>query len=219
MKNLFILLTLSTAIFASQPKEYIDLGTEGHVYKITEKSFMKDIEEAVAETQKEFDQGKVKKEVIKQIRSQATGHTNLPLCQESRKRAEYNYIPILQDIYNPAGRLIRKKGDKVLVNNDIPFDICFISGNNKEEIDNQIKFYDKITKKLSGKNSECIYMVSNRNVLQLDKKYYPRMFYPTGKGYEETFNVSCYPTLIHLENDKRFIFETPMDKFKHKKER
>jgi len=211
MKKYLTYILVSSFLLADH---YIDLGVEGHLYPIVEHSFLEDLNEGVKEFQKTFTPEKVKKEVIKQIRQQATGHTKLPLCQESNKRAEYNYIPILSDIYNPAGRLVKKKGEKVLVNNDIPFDICFISGDNIKEVENQIKFYDKVTKKLSGKQSECIYLVSNRNVLQLDKKYYPRMFYPTGKGYEDSFNVSCYPTMIHLENDKRFIFESKMDKFK-----
>lgn len=218
-KFLMLILLISTMAFAmiNIPKKrtYIDLGTEGHTYKIVEKSFLLVIKNAVAKEQKKLTPKKVKEMVVDQIRKQATGHTQLPLCQKSERSVEENYYILNQNIYNPAGRLFRKKGYKYIVHNKRPLDICFIDGTNKKELFNQIHFYDKVVKKLSGPNAKCIYMIANRNVLQLDKKFYPRMFYPTGRGYEKNFQVSCYPTLVHLQNDKRYKFELPIEDFQN----
>jgi hypothetical protein len=215
MKKILIACLLTSSIFA----EYIDLGTEGHLYKIKEQDIMIDIKGGVNELQKKFTKEYVSNKIKEEINRQAVGHTDLPFCKKDNNTVEPNYYIIKEDIYNPAGRLIKQKGESVIVNNQIPLDICFIDASNEKEAENQINFYRKTVKQLSGKNATCTFMVAKKNILDLDKKFWPTEFYPTGKGYEQNFGVSCYPTLIHIDKDKRFKFELSMERFKQKKER
>jgi len=215
MKKILLGTLISVSLFAfgldiPKKKEYIDLGVEGAQYPIVEENFIIVLKDGVAELQKKLTKEYVKNKLIKEIRRNATAHTKLGICSKNNKSVELNEFIVKENIYNPAGRLYKKKGDKIVVKNKVPLDVCFITANTIQEADAQIEFYDKIVKKISGEQAECIYMVTDINVLQLDKKYYPRLFFPATKGYEESFNVSCYPTLIHLQGDKRYKFEIPL---------
>jgi len=212
------LLLITLIIITYTQAKFVDLGKEGATYDISEPNFMTELEDGVMELQKTLTRDKITKKIKKEIMKQSVGHSELPQCSANHNNVEPNYFILKTDIYNPEGRLYKQKGDSLIVENKVGFDICFIDATNKKEALKQIKYYDEVVKTLSGPNAECTYMVKDRTVLELDKEFYPRMFYPTGAGYEEVFNVSCYPTLIHLQDDKRYRFEVHMGYFKHNRE-
>ena len=204
----FLLLALLSPLLMAK---VVDLGSEGHLYPIIEKDFLVVLKEGTKEVQKELTKEVIKKKIFEGLKSKVFASRDLPLCQEDNKYLEDNSYKVPVNLYNPAGRLYKKKGSLIVVENKLPVDICFISGKTDKEIDTQIKFYNSIVPKLSGQGSSCTFMVAEHNILQLDKKYNPKMFYPTNKGYEDTFGVKCFPTLIHLYKKKRYRFELKRD--------
>ena len=214
MKYIYILLlsiSLSYGYGLDIPEKrtYIDLGKEGSTYPILEKNFIEELKEGASEVQKTLNKKYVKEKIIKSVINQANANTSLGYCEEPHKKVELNEYIVPVNIYNPAGRLYKKKGDKIIINNDKPIDLCFINVKSLKDAKKQIEYFDNIVKKVSGNSAECVYLVSGINVLQLDKIYYPRQFYPAKKNYEKNFNILCYPTYIHLILDKRYRFEIP----------
>ncbi len=214
--NLFstkILLILGVVTSMSAQVKVVDLGKTGGTYPIVEENFMDMIEEAVKELN--INKKDIEKKVRKSVIDQSKGTTNLPYGKKVKRYSEKNYQILPQDIYNPLGRLYKKAGDKVLINTPVPLDICFVDGTNLKILKNQIEYFDKVVAKQSGIEGRCVYMVSNRSVLELNKIYYPRVFYPSKKAYEDRFMVKSIPTYVHIYKDKKDFYSFPINMFKH----
>ncbi len=203
-----ILLIFIPFLLFSKP---IDLGKEGHTYSIKEENFYDVLKKDLAPVQKKFTREYIKHKILTELHSKAVGHTNLPFCQKDRKYIVRNTQELKMDIYKPNGEIWKHKGDKFTIYNKIPLDICYIAGNDIE-IENQIKFFNKLSQQLS--HSNCNFIVADRNAFALDKIHKPQIFYPTNKGLEQLYNVKCYPTIIHFQNDKRYVMEINMEQFK-----
>jgi len=198
MQKLILSLLLATQIYA-----YEDLGTEGGLYPIKEHSILIDIASGLEMLKKKYTRKYISTLLKKEIKKRSVAHTKLSQCKKSYKEIEPNFIKIQEDIYNPNGRLYKHKGESVIIENKYPLNFCFIKGNAKE-IKKQIKEYDKIVEKLGGQS--CIYLVSDTDVLDLDKEFAPRAFYPSSEGLEEALGIDCYPALVHLKDKVRFKF-------------
>lgn len=222
-KNIHLILALSIltsyvnayGLDIPKTKEYIDLGTEGNLYPIVEPNFINQLKTGIKSFEKNITKKTLKQRMLSYVNKKAVGYTMLPFCQKANKRVSLNTYKIPTDIYNPLGRLIQKAGSKVVVNNKIPFALCYLAGNDMQ-IDNEIKFYQTISTKL-GLN-KCTFIIAGKNVLELDKRYKSQglEFYPTNSGYEDTFNIKCYPSMVYLKDKQRFNFETQIGYFSHK---
>lgn len=210
MKKILIILGLTSLLSA----EVVDLGITGSTYPIVEENFMDMIKDAVKELK--IEKKDIEKKIRKSVIDQSKGTTELPYGKSVKRYSEKNYQIIPQDIYNPLGRLYKKAGEKVLLNTPVPLDICFVDGTNLNILKNQIEYFDKVVKKQSGNGANCVYMVSNRSVLELNKIYYPRTFYPSKKAYEDRFMVKSIPTYVHIYKYKKDFYSFPINMFKHK---
>lgn len=206
MKKIFLLIMVPFFLF-SYDEVYVDFGKKGHMYDISEKNFLLTIKEELDE----IDVQKIRNDLAGQVAEQATGENNLPACREDSSKTELDYIILKEDIYNPAGRLYQKKGTKVLAGIEKPLDVCFVDGTNMIALSNQIAYFDK---KTEGK---CIYMISNRNVLDVHKKYPDRSlsFFPSRERDEKRFNVGCLPTRVNMIGNNRTLIEHSFEKFKN----
>lgn len=200
-KILGILIIISSFLWS-----YEDLGKEGFTYKIKEKDFLKEIEEGIKEIKTEEIISKLKKEFV----VQATGENNLSYCKKQRTVKEFDYVELPENIYTPTGRLYKEKGTKVLAYLEKPLDICFVDGTNMVVLENQIKYFDKET------NGKCVYMIANRNIMDVYKKWPERNrdMYPSKKEFEKRFNVECLPTRINLIYNDRNKKEESIERFK-----
>lgn len=202
MKKLVVIFSIFTSISWA----HIDFGVHGELYDIKEKDFFEEVKEGVKNIDVEEVRASVKKEVMKQAKKK----TSLPYCQEDNERTELDYVVLKENIYNPSGRLYKKKGTKVFAPLSEAFDVCFVDGSNDVMLKNQIDYFDKKTDK------KCVYMVSDKNIIDLWKTYPNRAndFYPTGASFEKRFNVSCYPTRVHMINNDRTLYEKGLERFK-----
>lgn len=207
IKKINLLLILSANLLFA---EAVNLGVSGNLYEIPEENFKITIEKAVDEL--DLNETKIKETVLNGVKEQAFGTTNLPFGKKVEAYESDNYQIIGKDIFNPLGRLIYKKGDKVLMKTYSPLDLCFVDGSNLVSLKNQIEYFDKVVKKKS--NTECTYMVSNRSVLELNKEYYPRLFYPARPAYERRFLIKSIPSYVHIEGSKKLVYSFPIDMFK-----
>lgn len=184
---------------------YVDLGKSGVDYPILETNFLDDIKKGV----EELDTEQMKRDFKVQLNIQATGEKNLGECYEEKTVKEFDYVELQEDIYTPMGRIYKEKGTKMTAYIAVPLDICFVDGTNKESLVKQIEFFDKQVKK-------CIYMVSNRNILEVYNMYPERNreMFPSKKVYEERFNVKCNPTRVHLIHNDRIKYQYPLDNFR-----
>ena len=212
--RIYLLLMFSINLMygvATEKIEIKDFGIDGHMYDIVEENMMKTIKDKT-------DNFKITKKQMRKIlknemEKQAVGTTNLPFGKEKKEYSEKNFQVLQQDVFNPLGRIYKKKGEKVYINSPKPLDICFIDGSNPILLKNQIKYFDKLVTKTNS--IRCIYMVSNKSVLDLNTEYYPRIFYPANKAYEERFMVKSIPTYIHIEKDRKYFYSYPIEMFKH----
>lgn len=207
MKNLALLLLAPCLMLAAYDQDYKDLGSKGHHYQIVEKDFLTTIKEGM----EEIDVEAIKKDLVRQVTEQATGDNNLSVCRDDSSKTELDYLVLEEDIYNPAGRLYQKKGTKILAGINQPLDVCFVDGSNMIALKNQIDYFDKETDK------KCIYLISNRNVLDVHKKFPDRTssFFPSRERDEKRFNVKCMPTKVHMMGNNRTILEHSFEKFKN----
>lgn len=205
MKKAIISLCLPFLLFG-----YTDLGKAGHTYPIIENNFFDDIKKGISELDVEELREQTKKEVYKQ----AMGENNLGYCKDYKEVTEEDYVLLQDNIYSPSGRLFQEKGTKMYASIDKPLDLCFIDGTYDVLLENQVDYFDRIT------NKKCIYLVSNRSIMEVYKKYPTRSrdFYPARKVLETRFNVECKPTHIHLIKNDRIKKEHGIDKFKQRVE-
>lgn len=212
MKKITYSLFLSASLFG-----FTDFGVHGKLYENKEPDIKKMIEKEVKEYEAKMNPDEIHEIIKKEVKKQSKGKTKLQFCKEDRQNKGPNYQTLEMDITNPVGRVYKKKGEKVLLRSEKPLDVCFIDATYLPEMKNQIAYFDKTVKELSGKEAECIYMVSGHSVLDIHKLYPNKEFYPTRATYEERFDVQCYPTLIHIEDDMKYDYEISIDYFKHSK--
>lgn len=179
------------------PAVYHDFGVQGKEYKILEKNILEEINYEVKNFK--LDPVETKKTVEKEIIARSTGESSLPLCMKDlslKPVIDYGKFP--EDVYNPAGRLIFKKGDPVKseLKAGQELDLCFVDGRNDIVLYNQINYMHKI-------KPNCTILVSGKSVVPLRKKFEDFNIYPTSKIYEERFGVKCYPAILHFEKDTK----------------
>jgi len=204
----------SLLIYSNLNANVVDFGVSGHEYRIPEENLMRTIESEVEAFQKKLSKDKLQGIIKEEIKTQSIGYSNLPTVTRVSAYEVDNYQIIDQDIKNPAGRIWKRKGEKVLMNTIQPLDLCFVDGSNMLTLLNQIEYFDAVAKQKS--NSECTYMISGRSVLFLNNKLAPRVFYPAKKAYEDRFLVKSLPTYIHIEGTKKLVYSFPISMFKHK---
>ncbi len=193
----------------TKPGEYKDLGTSGKEYKILENDILVEINTAAKNFK--FDKKEVNDIVQKQVMEAAYKTTDKPLCVKDKYiKPEIDYSTIPEDIYNPVGRKIYSKGEKIKspIKAGKSLDLCFVDSRILEVGKNQINTFSK-------QYPECTFLVANKNVLALRNIYPDLKIYPTTKGQEDRFNVECYPAVIHMEKDTRETYFHSYDKFKN----
>jgi len=211
--RIYLLLILSINLIYGAATEKIkikDFGIDGHMYDIVEENMMQTIRDKADNFQ--ITKEKMRAILKREMKKQSVGTTELPFGKEKKEYSEKNYQILNQDVVNPLGRVIKKKGDKVLLNTPKSLDICFIDGADPVLLKNQIKYFDKLVTKTNG--LRCVYMVSNKSVLDLNKEYYPRLFYPSKSIYEQRFMIKSIPTYIHIEKDRKYFYSYPIEMFK-----
>lgn len=191
------------------PGEYVDFGSFGKEYQIKEKNIMKEIEEKAKAFS--FDSKEVQDTIKKQVVEAAFEKTDKPLCLKDKKMApEIDYATISEDIYNPLGRLIYSKGQKIKapIKAGQKLDLCFVDSRILPVGQNQINTFLK-------EYPECTFLVANKNVLLLRKIYPDLKIFPTSQVQEDRFGVECYPATIHMEGETKEITYHSYDKFKN----
>lgn len=205
--NLF--LSANTLNELTKPGEFIDFGIHGKEYKILENDILEEIK---TEAKKfSFDSKEVQDIVQKQVIEAAFETTTKPLCvKDIHKKPEIDYAFIPEDIYNPVGRKIYSKGEKIKapLKAGQELDLCFIDSRIIEVGKNQINTFVK-------QYPNCNFLVANKNVLSLRQIYPELKIFPTNKSQEDRFNVDCYPAVIHMEKETKETFYHSYDKFKN----
>jgi hypothetical protein len=202
MKKLILLIFTTSLIFANnynlkfnkKKYEYNDFGVYGKLYPIIEEPFMEILNKKMNDYK--LSKNSINEEIVNQIKMSAFESTNKPLCKDNEiLPSETDYQIIKMDIFNPFGRLIYKKGDKIKseIKGGKKLNLCFINFKNEISGKNQISKF---------KNKDCMFIVANKNVLSLRKDYPNLKIYPTSKEQENRFNVKCYPAIIHMEKDQ-----------------
>jgi len=180
------------------PSAYYDFGVCGKEYEITEPDMYEIIMKGVEEFNSKENIEKIKKEVKEIVSKKAIFISNKKYCSDNYSSDWYNdYYEYPEDIYNPFGRIIHKKGELALTP-PIPSEknICFVDGKNKISLINQIKYLKKVT------NNNCIFSVSNSDVRKLWKDFPGTDFYPGSKKIFQRFNVKCVPSILHMKESK-----------------
>lgn len=179
----------------AKPAQFIDFGVEGKLYDITEPDMYKIIISAAKEWQKKYDKEKMKKIIEEQVNERATFiDKDIHLCKNTATGDWKNdYFSFRQDFYNPLGRKVFKKGQKILAPS-LPNlkQVCFIDAGIFAEGVNQIEYFQKLT------NGKCLFLVSNRNVRELREKFPTYEIYPSSKQMEKRFGVKCVPAVVNM---------------------
>lgn len=209
MKKILTSILLSSSIvFCGQiePGEYVDLGVEGHLYDIVEEDFhLKLLKEVKESGFMDIDHSERIKE---EIQSRAIFNSQLGLCSNDKTTEEIDYATVPEDIYNPLGRLIYKKGTKLesTLKTGQEFSVFFIDGRNAENVKNQIKF-------LKSEYKNSFFVVNSKNTLDLQKEYPNEEFFPSSYGQEGRFKINCYPTRLDFVGNKVKKSEFSYDRF------
>lgn len=215
MRN-FFLFFLSFFLISSLQAKYIDLGTHGKTYKIVEPDFMKELKTSVKKYFANFSLEQIREQIKQQVYAQSIGKTELPFAKKNDKHTYLNSYTFQQNIINPTGRIVFHKGETIVINNRIPFYLCFIKGN-IPELKNEVAFFDKIMNKLSPQ-SQCTYLVAGISVLKLSKMIPNHDFYPVRAFYEKRFKVKRYPSLVEAKGKYINVYEFGIEQFKHKEQ-
>ena len=210
MKKIAFLLFFTVLIWG----KYIDLGTYGKTYKILEPNFLKEVKEGVEKLYKEYPPERIRAMIKKQIEEQSVGHTSLPFSRKTTFNKYLNTYILQNNIYNPLGRIIHHRGEKMIIQNRIFVYMCYLAGN-EPELKNEVTFFDKLLKKLDP-NGQCTYIVAGESVFKLEKEMPQHTFYPARPFYEKRFHIKSYPTLTILKNQYIFNYTFSIEDFKHK---
>jgi hypothetical protein len=191
------------------PSVYHDFGVYGKEYKIIEKDILEEINTEVKNYAINSDE--TEKIIKAQIEERSTGLSKLPLCaKDSQLKPEIDYGIVPEDVYNPVGRKILNKGDKIKseIKNGQSLDLCFVDARNKIVLSNQINSMIKT-------NPNCIFLVAGKSVIPIRKDFPDYKIFPTSKMQEDRFGIKCYPAVIHMEKDTKQINYMSYDKFKN----
>lgn len=191
------------------PAIYHDFGIQGKEYKILEKNILDEINYEVKNFK--MDPVETKKIVESEIVARSTGKSSLPLCMKDlnlKPVIDYGKFP--ENVFNPAGRLIFKKGDPIKseLKAGQELDLCFVDGRNDIVLYNQINYMSKL-------KPDCTFLVSGKSVVPLRLKFENLKIYPTSKVYEDRFSVKCYPSLLHFEKDIKQTHYMSYEQFKN----
>jgi len=184
-----------------------NLGTNGSTYSIKEPNFQIEMSAGITKLQnsKEFSKEGIKKKIVEKINAQSRFDSSLPLCQETRTRKLLNNVSVPEDIHNPAGRLVYRKGDLVLVKNPVEVSMAFLSATNPYLLIknmNEFKTFSKNTMP-GGKTA----LITGADIRNLKSKELLSFIYPSSREMEKAFNVRCYPTFVRLKGTERLIIE------------
>jgi len=207
MKQIIYVITLiSTIVMADKipsqfkPDIYADFGVEGKQYEIVEDDIYKAILTAAQQFEKDLNTTEVKNMVKDQIKERATFNTSLSNCKKTTSTNwEDDYFTFTHDYYNPFGRLVFKKGDKHLAP-PVPGErhVCFIDGTIKLIANNQIDFFKK-------QDPNCVFLISNRNVMDFYDKYPKLEIYPASQGFFDRFGIKCIPAMLDFKDVQKRI--------------
>jgi len=221
MKLILILVFCIDFIFASnslrieaKPEPYYDFGICGKEYNITEPDMYEIIMSSVKKFKDKMNTKEMIDEVKKQVAQKAIFNSNIPVCMNDQINDWYDdYYTYPIDIYNPMGRLIHKKGDRVL-SPPIPGEknICIIEGKNIISAKNQINFFEEKT------NNNCLYIILNRDVRDFwkEKGFSSYDFFPGNEKLLKRFNVKCVPSIIRMKDVKIRTDYYSIENFKNK---
>ena len=197
-------LVISTILFAenslmpkkiAKPTNYVDFGVQGKEYEIKEEDFYKTIIEGAKNIK--LDKNKLKLDLEKEVNRLAHFKTKVPYCKDSVVfDSKTEYYTFQGDYFNPMGRVIYKKGDRIKtppLPDGITKELCFIEGSNKISLANQITFFNKET------NDSCLFLVSNANIVDLRNKYQGYQFFPAADMFFDRYDISCLPAKVHFE--------------------
>ena len=196
----------------AKPAPFLDFGISGKVYPIEEPDMYDILLNAARDYAKDFNKTEVEDIITSEVDKRATfNDPSGSLCRNNSVRDwQDDYFEFKMDYYNPMGRLIYKKGDKMIAPS-IPIEkhVCLIDATFMVEAINQINFFQKET------NGNCVYLVSNRNVMELWKKFPTYDIYPNAEGFKKRFNVNCIPAKIDMLKTKIKVNYYSIELFKN----
>lgn len=215
LKKIALVIMLGSSLFAAnntflnkgkdsfrseaKPGPYMDFGIQGKLYKIIEPDMYEVIISAAKEWSDNLDKKKLEEIVKSEVDKRATFIDKETLmCKETYStKWKDDYFTYKMDYYNPMGRLIYKKGDKRLTPS-LPEEkhLCVIDATLMVEAINQINFFQKET------NGNCVYVVSNRNVMELWDKFPSYEIYPSTAELNNRFDIKCLPVKIDMFGTK-----------------
>jgi hypothetical protein len=186
---------------ALKDKTYIDFGYQGKTYDIKEKNILEEYEKGLRKIKETYLNKKhIEKILKKKINKYALFNSKKPLCLRDEKIGpEVDWYTVPVDIINPLGRIVLRKGQKIrsTLPKDKTLDLCFIYGKgNYITTINEINYFSK-------KYPNCLFLVSNYNVLKLRDKFPKLEIYPSSIVQENRFNLKCYPAHLHFYDDKK----------------
>ena len=195
---------------ATSPAPYLDLGVQGRVYDIVETDFLEDMKSEVAKYKKVLKKEQVNADIERQVEAAANRPTQLPFCKkdEDLGAVQDSFVSPV-DIRNPLGRVVVKKGE--VVNTTMPsgvkLEICYINYANEAAGENQLN-------SMVISHPRCLFLVANKDVRDLRKKYPNYEIYPTSTYQEQRFMLNCYPSILTMENNTLHIVNYNYDDFK-----
>lgn len=193
-------------------KDFIFLGKKGKTYPIKEKDFYSFIQEETSSFLKR-EKIDLKKEVIKNVKKLSLYNTKFLFCEKNlSKPPKQDYFVLPVNIVNPFGRVVYKKGTKILVS--LPkgrtADLCFVAGN-RATVFNQIQTLKKLY-------PACLFLVADVSVFDVRQKFPNIAVYPSSAYYEKRFRIRCYPTVVHLKGGTIQHREYAYSAFLHQKQ-
>lgn len=188
-----------------------DLGTTGRTYNIQEENFQEMLNREASEYLKTID---LKAESEKAVKKASFYSSSLGFCKKETSLTSLDETELQENIYTPTGRIYKAKGEKIVVPTPKPINLCFVDGTNDIVLENQINYFKKQTEKYGG----CLFLVSNKSVLELYEKYNGLDLFPASETYEKRFGINCYPSFVHLIKENRYNFTFSINQFSHNKE-
>ena len=194
----------------AKPEPYYDFGVQGKEYNITEPDMYEIIMSSVENFKKSEEMLNLRKEFIKKVKEKSIFNYSNNFCSKNRSSEwKDDYYTYKQDMRNPFGRIIQKKGDRLLTP-AIPGekDLCFVDGSNDIVLKNQISFFKKQTK------NNCLFVIQNKSVIDIWKKFPNIDIYPGSKALYDRFGVKCIPSIVKMSGSKMKVNQYSIEYFK-----
>jgi len=182
VKKLFFLLLFVKA-FA-----YIDLGTYGQTYEISEPDILAQIKKAY----KDFNKTKIIEDYKEAYKRYMKVDFNLPMCKANTNTLFDPTITLTHDIYMPKYNIYIKKGQKFnpLKYASLNKYLMFIDATNKAQIALAKKYKDKA------------FIIVVKGDLDKVMKEIGIRVYKADKILLKAFKVKCLPTIFIQRGDK-----------------